>query len=130
MFSKPSLLFNDGELHFVYFRLGLILMSPNIPIQLLFACTIHFVCVASVLWSAGTVPVALNKLKEVFNERAHSRLLSAPTPDEIQMILVKKELIDKTNFALSGWDIVVYKKKKFYSRFCWNFAYLLIADNR
>ncbi|GIX98559.1 hypothetical protein CDAR_65401 [Caerostris darwini] len=109
-FSKSSLLLIMANCISCIFRLGMILISPNIHIQLLFACTIHFVCVASVLWSAGAVPVALNKLKEVFNEKAHLRLLSAPTPDEIQMILIKKEFIDKTNFALSGWDIVVYKK--------------------
>ncbi|GIY02592.1 uncharacterized protein CDAR_292021 [Caerostris darwini] len=110
MFSKPSLLLMMANYISCIYCLGLLLIFYDIHIQLLLVCAIHFICIVSVLWSAGTVPVALNKLQEVFQAKTHSRLLSVRTSDELQMILIKKEFIDKTNFALSGWDIVLYKK--------------------
>ncbi|GIY24792.1 uncharacterized protein CEXT_261071 [Caerostris extrusa] len=80
---------------------------PNCVFEALFNSVVHFICVTAVFWSAGSVPVALNKFNRCFYKKAHSRLLLLRTSEGRKL---KRELFDKPEFALTGWDVIVYRR--------------------
>ncbi|GIY14097.1 uncharacterized protein CEXT_655151 [Caerostris extrusa] len=78
LFSKPSLFLIMLNFVTCVHHLGIILVVSwgyRHIIESLFYSVVHFICVTAVFWSAGSVPVALNKLNRIFYKKAHSRLL-------------------------------------------------------
>ncbi|GIZ05389.1 uncharacterized protein CEXT_8021 [Caerostris extrusa] len=70
-------------------------------------CVVHFIWVTCVFWSAGSVPVALNKLNRFFYRKAHSRLLHVRTSEGRKL---KRELFEKPEFVLTGCDVIAYRR--------------------
>ncbi|GBM72062.1 hypothetical protein AVEN_108213-1 [Araneus ventricosus] len=58
------------------------------------------------LWTAGGIPVDLNRLKESFYRKAHSRYIT----HQVEELHIKRELLEKPDFVLSGCDIVSYRR--------------------
>ncbi|GIY21857.1 uncharacterized protein CDAR_430841 [Caerostris darwini] len=111
IFSKPSLFLIMLNFVTCVFHLGIILIVPSDHRQMVFEAffnsIVHFICVTAVFWSAGSVPVALNKLNRCFYKKAHSRLLLVRTSEGRKL---KRELFEKPEFALTGWDVIVYRR--------------------
>ncbi|GIY26924.1 uncharacterized protein CDAR_549631 [Caerostris darwini] len=111
IFSKPSLFLIMLNFVTCVYHLGIILVVPwryrHMLIESLFYSTVHFICVTAVFWSAGSVPVALNKLNRCFYKKAHSRLLLVRTSEGRKL---KRELFEKPEFALTGCDVIIYKR--------------------
>ncbi|GFR19171.1 uncharacterized protein TNCT_3401 [Trichonephila clavata] len=66
-----------------------------------------FVCVVSILWVAGALPIEMNKFKETFHSKTHSRLLYYHTKDELYL---KREVVNEPDFVLTGCEIISYKR--------------------
>ncbi|GFV36757.1 uncharacterized protein TNCV_2650001 [Trichonephila clavipes] len=66
-----------------------------------------FLCLVVPLWTAGTLPVELNKLKDEFYEKAYLRWISFQFPSEQNS---RKEILDKSDFAFTGCDIISYRR--------------------
>ncbi|KAF8792210.1 hypothetical protein HNY73_003837 [Argiope bruennichi] len=61
----------------------------------------------AILWTAGGISVALRLLKESFYRKAHSRYISHQITKELH---IKRELLEKPDFAFSGCDIMSYSR--------------------
>ncbi|GIY14098.1 uncharacterized protein CEXT_655161 [Caerostris extrusa] len=111
LFSKPSLFLIMLNFVTCVYHLGIILIVPwgyrHMLIVSLFYSVVHFICVTAVFWCAGSVPVALHKLNRIFYKKAHSRLLLVRTSEGRKL---KRELFEKPEFALTGCDVIVYKR--------------------
>ncbi|GIY21861.1 uncharacterized protein CDAR_430861 [Caerostris darwini] len=111
IFSKPSLFLIALNFVTCVYHLGTILVVSwryrLIVFEALFNSVVHFICVTAVFWSAGSVPVALNKLNRTFCEKANSRLLLFRTSEGRKL---KRELFEKPEFVLTGWDVIVYRR--------------------
>ncbi|GFT19415.1 uncharacterized protein NPIL_408941 [Nephila pilipes] len=66
-----------------------------------------FLCVVSILWVAGAVPIEMNKFKETFHGKTHVRLLYYNTNDELYL---KREVVNEPDFVLTGCEIVSFKR--------------------
>ncbi|GFW18987.1 uncharacterized protein TNCV_165011 [Trichonephila clavipes] len=60
-----------------------------------------------ILWTAGSLPVDPNKVKDAFYKRAPSRFLIVFIPEERHN---KREILDKTDFVLNGCSIFPYTR--------------------
>ncbi|GIY28154.1 uncharacterized protein CDAR_219121 [Caerostris darwini] len=112
IFSKPSLFLIMLNFVTCVYHLGTMLVVSwgyrHIIIESLFYSVVHFICVTAVFWSAGSVPVALNKLNRFFYRKAHSRLLLVCSTSEGRKF--KRELVEKPEFVLTGCDVIVYRR--------------------
>ncbi|GIY00424.1 uncharacterized protein CDAR_403581 [Caerostris darwini] len=112
IFSKPSLFLIMLNFVTCVYHLGTMLVVSwgyrHIIIESLFYSVVHFICVTAVFWSAGSVPVALNKLNRFFYRKAHSRLILVCSTSEGRKL--KRELVEKPEFVLTGCDVIVYRR--------------------
>ncbi|GFS51213.1 uncharacterized protein TNIN_486081 [Trichonephila inaurata madagascariensis] len=65
-----------------------------------------FLCVVSILWVAGALPIQMNKFKETFHSKTHARLLYYHTKDEMYL----KRDLNEPDFALTGCEMISYKR--------------------
>ncbi|GFY51964.1 uncharacterized protein TNIN_486071, partial [Trichonephila inaurata madagascariensis] len=66
-----------------------------------------FLCVMSILWVAGALPVELNKFKETYHSKTHARLLHYHTKGKLYL---KWEVVNEPDFVLTGCEIISYKR--------------------
>ncbi|GFR19176.1 uncharacterized protein TNCT_3431 [Trichonephila clavata] len=66
-----------------------------------------FLCLVSILWVAGALPIAMNKFKENFHSKTHARLLYYHTKDELYL---KGEVLNEPDFVLTGCEIVSFRR--------------------
>ncbi|GBN05800.1 hypothetical protein AVEN_88104-1 [Araneus ventricosus] len=85
--------------HNAYFRPAIVVVTINV----IASCS----STIGTLWMAGGIPVALNRLKESFYRKAHSRYISHQVSEELH---TKRELLEKPDFVLSGCDLMSYRR--------------------
>ncbi|GFY46732.1 uncharacterized protein TNIN_294541 [Trichonephila inaurata madagascariensis] len=110
IFSVPSFCWIVGSSVSCYSTLGSYLMSHLQGIPLIgmgWLGITSFLCLIVPLWTAGTLPVELNKLKDEFYEKAYLRWISFKFPSEQNS---RKEILDKPDFAFTGCDIISYRR--------------------
>ncbi|GFR19172.1 uncharacterized protein TNCT_3411 [Trichonephila clavata] len=66
-----------------------------------------FLCVVSILWVAGALPIAMNKFKENFHSKTHARLLYYHTKDELYL---KGEVVNEPDFFLTGCEMISFRR--------------------
>ncbi|GFY79303.1 uncharacterized protein TNIN_105681 [Trichonephila inaurata madagascariensis] len=67
-------------------------------------------CVVSVLWVAGSIPVELNAFKETFYQKTHRRLLYFNIRDEL---FLKTDMFNEPEFEFSGCEMVLSEEALF-----------------
>ncbi|GFT73396.1 uncharacterized protein NPIL_511361 [Nephila pilipes] len=68
---------------------------------------INLISLSGSLWVSGGLPENINKLKEAFYKKTHRRIIIVGTSGEPDL---RKELLDKPDFVLSGCGILFYRK--------------------
>ncbi|GFR18189.1 uncharacterized protein TNCT_129211 [Trichonephila clavata] len=72
-----------------------------------FYTTNSFGSLTAILWIAGGVPLALDRLKKEYFKKAHQKMLIAPIPEEPKL---EKWLFDSPDFILTGCNIFSYRR--------------------
>ncbi|GFT43925.1 uncharacterized protein NPIL_386651 [Nephila pilipes] len=78
-----------------------------IEILILIDGVIILISLSATLWVSGELPENINKLKEAFYKETHRRIIFVGTSGELDL---RKELLDKPDFVLTGCGILFYRK--------------------
>ncbi|GFR23849.1 uncharacterized protein TNCT_270641 [Trichonephila clavata] len=115
IFSVPSFCFIVATSISCYSILGWYLICNAETIQLIEGSTVgvsSFLCLTVTLWTAGTLPVELNKLKDTFYEKTFSRWISFRFLSEENY---RNEILNKPYFAFTGCDIISYTRNSVFA---------------
>ncbi|GFR14812.1 uncharacterized protein TNCT_485241 [Trichonephila clavata] len=110
IFSVPSFCWIVANSLSCYVTLGKYLMYNLNAVQIIETAYIgvgSLLCLTGTLWTAGTLPVELNKLKDMFHEKAYLRWISFRFHAEQNS---RKEILDDPDFAFTGCDIISYRR--------------------
>ncbi|GFY48346.1 uncharacterized protein TNIN_50531 [Trichonephila inaurata madagascariensis] len=72
-----------------------------------FYATNSFGSLTAILWIAGGIPIALDRLKDEYFKKAHQKMLLASIPEEPKL---EKWLFDRPEFVLTGCNIFSYRR--------------------
>ncbi|GFU01996.1 uncharacterized protein NPIL_162831 [Nephila pilipes] len=64
-------------------------------------------CIITVLWVAGSVPVEMSRFKEAFHQTTQERLLYYHTTEELHL---KMDLFIESDFVLTGCNILSFRR--------------------
>ncbi|GFS46530.1 uncharacterized protein NPIL_585491 [Nephila pilipes] len=64
-------------------------------------------CVITILWVAGSIPVEISKFKETFHQTTHERLLYYHATEELHL---KTDLFNEPDFVLTGCNILSFRR--------------------
>ncbi|GFT05971.1 uncharacterized protein NPIL_283441 [Nephila pilipes] len=83
--------------------------SAKTPIHMLILIdgVIILISLNTTLWMSGGLPDNIHKLKEAFYKKTHRRIIFVGTSGEPDL---RKELLDKPDFVLTGCGILFYRK--------------------
>ncbi|GFX01051.1 uncharacterized protein TNCV_4580171 [Trichonephila clavipes] len=85
-------------------------------------------CVVSVLWVAGSIPVELSAFKETFYQKTHRRLLYFNMRDEL---FLKTDLFHEPEFVFSGCEMISFRRGTILTIIGTSFTYtMLIIDKK
>ncbi|GFT35867.1 uncharacterized protein TNCV_2154281 [Trichonephila clavipes] len=93
-----------------YSILGLYLIGDFGIVQQIQGTTVgvcSFLCLIGTLWTAGTLPIELKKLKDTFYEKAYLRRISFRFLSEENS---RTEIFDKPDFVFTGCDVLSYRR--------------------
>ncbi|GFU32148.1 uncharacterized protein NPIL_201341 [Nephila pilipes] len=110
IFSVPSFFFILGYFVSCCRSLAWSLTQPTkTPVQLLTLIdgVIILISLSATLWVSGGLPENINKLKEAFYRKTHRRIIFDGTSEKPEL---RKELLDKPDFVLTGCGILFYRK--------------------
>ncbi|GFY50503.1 uncharacterized protein TNIN_95041 [Trichonephila inaurata madagascariensis] len=115
IFSVPSFCWIVANSISCYITLGKYLMYNLKAFQLIETTYIgigSFLCLTGTLWTAGTLHVELNNLKDTFYGKAYLRWISFRFHPEQNS---RREILDKPDFAFTGCDIISYKRSTIFA---------------
>ncbi|GFR18193.1 uncharacterized protein TNCT_129241 [Trichonephila clavata] len=69
-------------------------------------------CLIIMLWTAGGIPIQERRFKDVFYQKAQSRMICTGYPKENR---VERWLFDKPDFAFSGCGILSYRRSTLFA---------------
>ncbi|GFU09683.1 uncharacterized protein NPIL_325911 [Nephila pilipes] len=90
---------------FLHFSLGS--YEPFMIVESVFNGFNAFGCLVTVLWTAGSLPIRMQKLKEAFHNKSHLRLFTMQNFEESQL---RRELFEKPDFVFTGCDMISYRR--------------------
>ncbi|GFV44522.1 uncharacterized protein TNCV_3287041 [Trichonephila clavipes] len=115
IFSVPSFCLIVATSMSCYSILGWYLIGDPGIVQLIEGATVgvcSFLCLIGTLWTAGTLPIELKKLKDTFYEKAYLRWISFRFLSEENS---RTEILDIPDFVFTGCDVLSYTRSSVFA---------------
>ncbi|GFT44025.1 uncharacterized protein NPIL_96671 [Nephila pilipes] len=84
-------------------------------------------CLFLIIWTAAEVPIKERKFKEVFHQKAQSRIFSSETPEDFR---IERWLLDKPDFVFTGVNIVSYRRSTIFAVMGTLITYTVLVVNK
>ncbi|GFR05978.1 uncharacterized protein TNCT_668871 [Trichonephila clavata] len=79
------------------------------------------------LWMAGETTIKERRFREIFYQKAQSKMLSAGNAEEPR---IERWLLDKPEFVFTGWDIVSYRRSTVFAVLGTLITYSVLVVNK
>ncbi|GFU71859.1 uncharacterized protein TNCV_1628001 [Trichonephila clavipes] len=84
-------------------------------------------CLFIMLWMAGGTSIKERRFREIFYQKAQSRMLSTGNAKEPR---IERWLLDKPEFVFTGWDIVSYRRNTVFAVLGTLITYSVLVVNK